>query len=73
MVEGMSPQILLTFEQRWPRHNGHKEETIRRQLGVTPARYYQLLHRAAQSHEGIASHPITARRAREKVARSRAA
>lgn len=64
----MRPDILLAFEHAWPRHTGHKEEQIRRELGITPARYYQLLGRAAESREGMATHPITAR-----VVRSRSA
>lgn len=58
--------MLLAFESRWPRHSGSKEEQIRRELGITPARFYQLLHRAARSVEGIAADPITARRVRER-------
>lgn len=65
----MRPETLLAFEARWPRHNGTKDLTIRAELGMTPARYYQLLGRAAQSREGMAADPITARRVRERVAR----
>ncbi len=63
----MTPDLLLAFEQRWPRHSGHKEEQIRRELGITPARYYQLLGRVAKTVEGIAADPFTARRVRERV------
>lgn len=66
----MRPETLLVFERSWPRHSGHKEEVIRRELGLTPARYYQLLHRAARSGEGMAADPITARRVRDRVARA---
>lgn len=65
----MHPELLLTFERSWPRHTGHKETAIRRELGITPARYYVLLHRAAHTREGIEAHPITARRVRERAAR----
>lgn len=68
----MTPQTLLAFEHHWPQHSGHKEEAIRRELGITPARFYQLLGRVARSREGIAADPITARRIRERT-RSRAA
>jgi hypothetical protein len=61
---------LLAFEQHRPRHNGHKEEAIRRELGITPARYYQLLHRAAATHEGQAANPITAHRVNRRVAKT---
>ncbi|WP_031206221.1 DUF3263 domain-containing protein [Microbacterium sp. UCD-TDU] len=68
----MSPAELLAFESRWPGHTPDKCEVIRGELGLTPARYYQLLHRAAVSLEGIAAEPITARRVRDQ-AESRAA
>lgn len=57
----MTPQTLLAFEQKWPRHNGTKDLAIRSELGITPARFYQLLGRAAKTVEGIASDPIAAR------------
>lgn len=66
----MRPEILLAFEHAWPRHDGHKETAIRRELGITPARFYQLLGRAAESREGIAAHPITARRVRDRAQRA---
>ncbi|MEV8176099.1 DUF3263 domain-containing protein [Microbacterium sp. NPDC079176] len=64
----MTPEELLAFEARWPRHSTTKGEAIRGHLGISPARYYQLLHRAASSLEGIREHPITARRVRETLA-----
>ena len=63
----MLPETLLAFEARWPRHNGTKDLTIRAELGITPARYYMLLNRAAKTVEGIAADPITARRVRERI------
>lgn len=66
----MRPELLIAFENAWPRHDGHKETAIRRELGITPARYYQLLGRAAHSLEGIAAHPVTARRVRERTFRT---
>jgi arginine/ornithine N-succinyltransferase beta subunit len=57
----MRPDALLDFERAHPRHTGAKEEAIIRDLGVKPARYYQLLHRAAMSLEGRAHDAITAR------------
>ena len=57
---------LLDFERTHPRHNGFKEEAIRRDLGLTPARYYVLLGRAAMSAEGMAHDAVTARRVRER-------
>jgi hypothetical protein len=66
-VDPMTPDDLIAFEQRWPRHSGRKEEQIRRDLGITPARYYQLLVRAAASAEGMEADPITARRVRART------
>lgn len=62
----MTPARLLTFERNHPRHDGTKEEAIRAELGLTPARYYVLLSRAARTVEGMAFDAITARRVRER-------
>lgn len=59
---------ILDFEAAHPRHTGAKEVAIRVELGVTPARFYQLLDRAAQSRDGIAHDPFTARRVRDRAA-----
>lgn len=64
----MTPENLLAFESHWPLHTPDKGEAIRSRLGISPVRYYQLLHRAASSLEGIREHPITARRVREAIA-----
>ena len=63
----MLHETLLAFELAHPHHDGTKEETIRAELGLTPARYYVLLGRAARSLEGMAVDPITARRVRERT------
>lgn len=65
IIGGVTPDELLAFEARFPRHSPSKGEEIRRQLKISEARYYQLLLRAAASEEGIAAHPITARRVRD--------
>lgn len=51
---------LLDFEAATPKHTGSKEIRIRDELNITPARYYQLLHRAADTKEGQAHNPRTA-------------
>lgn len=51
---------LLDFEAATPKHTGSKEIRIRDELNITPARYYQLLHRAADTQEGQAHNPTTA-------------
>jgi hypothetical protein len=65
-IAPMTPAQLLAFEHTHPRHDGTKEETIRAELGITPARYYVLLGRAARSHAGMSAHPITARTVRDR-------
>jgi len=67
----MTPQQLLDFEADHPGHSPAKEQAIRATFGITEVRYYVLLGRAAESMEGIAHDPITARRVREQAARSR--
>jgi hypothetical protein len=42
---------ILAFEGEWVRHVGAKEEAIRSDLGISPARYYQLLGRLIDSTE----------------------
>lgn len=56
----MTTGELLDFERAWPRHTGAKESMIIDGLGMRPARYYQLLHRAAASIEGQAHDAVTA-------------
>ena len=57
---------LIDFETANPVHRSTKETIIRDQLKITPARYYQLLHRAADTEAGIAHNPITARQIRAR-------
>lgn len=68
-VESVPPEALLEFAAAWPRHNGIKDLAIRRDLGITPPRFYQLLGRAAKAVEGIAADPRTARRVRARAVR----
>ena len=42
---------ILAFEGEWFRRVGAKEEAIRADLGISPARYYQLLGRLIDSAE----------------------
>jgi hypothetical protein len=55
----LSTSELFAFEAAWVvgRHTGNKEVAIRRDLGIAPARYYQLLNRAIETHEGLKSDP----------------
>lgn len=68
-LDTMTPEQLIRFEADWPRHNGDKELAIRAR-GLTPARYYMLLNRAARNIDGIRVDPIVARRVRERSMRA---
>lgn len=69
-------RALLDFEAEWRRHAGAKEEAIRADLGMSPARYYQLLGRlidtaAAQEHDPMLVKRL--RRLRDERLQERAA
>lgn len=66
---------LLDFESRWNGHGAAKEEAIRRELAVTPARFYQLLERVidepdAAAYDAMLVHRL--RRLRDARAHTRA-
>lgn len=55
---------ILAFEAEWRRHAGAKEEAIRADLGMSPARYYQLLGRLIDTAEAQAHDPMLVKRLR---------
>ncbi|KAA9085379.1 DUF3263 domain-containing protein [Microbacterium radiodurans] len=55
---------LLDFEARWNGHSGAKEEAVRSDLGLTPARYYQLLGRLIETADAVAAEPLLVHRLR---------
>lgn len=57
-------RALLSFEAEWRRHGGAKEEAIRAELGMPPARYYQLLGRLIDTAEALEEEPMLVRRLR---------
>ncbi len=57
-------RALLDFEGRWHGHSGAKEEAIRTDLSLTPARYYQLLGRILDSADAVAHDPVLVHRLR---------
>lgn len=57
-------RAMLDFESRWPSHSGEKEEALRAQLDLTPARYYQLLGRLMDSPDAVAHDPVLIHRLR---------
>ncbi|MFT3796993.1 DUF3263 domain-containing protein [Microbacterium sp.] len=69
-------RALLDFESRHPRHDAVKEEAVRTELAMTPARYYQLLGRVidtadAAAYDALLVHRL--RRLRDARERERAA
>ncbi|MBS1907262.1 MAG: DUF3263 domain-containing protein [Actinobacteria bacterium] len=57
-------RVILSFEARRPGHSSAKEEAIRAELELTPARYYQLLDRVIDSEQALAADPLLVRRLR---------
>lgn len=57
-------RAILALEAAWPRHGGTKEEVIRSTLGMSPARYYQLLGRLIDTEQALEHDPLLVRRLR---------
>ncbi len=55
---------ILAFESEWSRHAGAKEEAIRADLAMSPARYYQLLGRLIDTADAQAHDPMLVKRLR---------
>lgn len=57
-------EMILDFEARWHQHGAAKEEAIRSDLSLTPARYYQLLGRLIETADAVAHDPLLVHRLR---------
>lgn len=55
-------RAILDFEARWWQHPGLKEEAIRSELGISPARYYQVLAALADSVAALRYDPMLIKR-----------
>jgi hypothetical protein len=65
-------RAVLAFERQWWKHAGAKEEAIRRQFGVSPTAYYQLLSRLIDDPTALAADPMLVKRLqRQRAARRR--
>lgn len=53
---------LLEFERRWPERVGSKEAAIRAELGLSSARYYQLLYTLIERPSALRHDPLLVRR-----------
>lgn len=60
---------IMRFEDRWWRLAGSKDTAIGRELGITPTRYYQLLHQLAHRDDVHAAYPVLVNRLRRRMAR----
>lgn len=66
-------QKILQFEGMHRGHSAAKEEAIRRELGLTAPRYYQLLGRLLEEPDALAADPMLVGALRRSRERSRAA
>lgn len=63
-ASGLSPRDcrILDFERQWWRHVGAKEDAIRSQFALTPARYYQVLNAVIDLPAAVQYDPMLVRR-----------
>lgn len=64
--------MILDMEKRHYRRAGNKEQDIRDEFDVAPARYYQLLAALIDEPDALAAEPILVNRLR-RISRSRSA
>jgi hypothetical protein len=69
---GARERSVLAFERQWWRHAGAKEEAIRREFGIGPTAYYQLLTRLLDDPAALAYDPMLVKRLqRQRASRRR--
>jgi hypothetical protein len=69
---GDRERAVLAFERHWWRYAGAKEEAIRRDFGIGPTAYYQLLSRLLDDPAALALDPaLVGRLRRQRAARQR--
>jgi hypothetical protein len=65
-------RAVLDIERAFWRHAGAKEAAVRERLGLSPARYYQVVNRLADDPAAVAAEPaVTARLRRLRTPRGR--
>jgi hypothetical protein len=62
---------VLDFEGRFWRYQGAKDEAIRAEFDLSPARYYQLLNALIESPAALAAEPMLVRRLQRRRANRR--
>ncbi|MEV8023427.1 DUF3263 domain-containing protein [Microbacterium sp. NPDC080220] len=66
----LTTKQLLEFEARYPNHPSGKQQAIEAELGLTSARYYQLLGRAIDTPEAAVLDPMLVHRLRRLRSRA---
>lgn len=66
------PLEILAFEHYFWKHPGAKDWAIRKQLGISPTRYYQLLNALLDDPEMLRKDPVTINRLRRQREQARA-
>lgn len=66
-------RAILDFERSWWKQTGSKTAAIRSSMGLSPARYYELLGLLVSSRDAYAYDPLVVRRLRRLQARRRRA
>jgi hypothetical protein len=65
-------RAILDFERGWWQRSGSKDRSIRTELDLSPARYYQLLNDLIDAPEALRYDPMLVRRLRRlRTARRR--
>lgn len=55
---------ILDFEREWWKQSGAKQQAVRERLGLSPARYYQLLNRLIDDDMALSYDPLLVKRLR---------
>ena len=66
-------RAILDLERSWWAEDGPKHDLIRSRLGLSSARYYELLGQLLWSPDAVEYDPLVVRRLRRKQARRRRA
>jgi hypothetical protein len=66
-------RAILDFERSWWKRDGSKEAAIKEELGLSSARYYQLLGGLLKDDDALAYDPLLVRRLRRLRDRRRRA
>lgn len=57
---------LLEFEESHPRHTRAKEDLLRSEFGLSPARYYQTMSTLIDTAAALRDYPLLVRRLRRR-------